>query len=73
MKLFLLVRGFRDCLNIHDDFNRLAEWCEANALELNVGECKSIPFSRLHHPIEVSYMLGGIILDRIDSINDLRP
>jgi hypothetical protein len=50
--------------------NRLAEWCEANALELNVGTCKSITFSRLCHPFEFSCMLGGIILD-VDSINDL--
>jgi hypothetical protein len=42
---------------IQDDLNRLAEWCEANALELNVGKCKSIKFSRLRHPIEFSYML----------------
>jgi hypothetical protein len=71
MKLFLPVRGFRDCLKIQNDLNRLAEWCEANALELNVGICKSITFSRLRHPIEFLYMLGGIILDRVDSINDL--
>jgi hypothetical protein len=25
----------------------------------------------LRHPIEFSYMLGGIILDRVDSVNDL--
>jgi hypothetical protein len=65
MKLFLPVRDFQS------DLNGLAERCEANALELNVGKCKSIMFSRLRHPIEFSYMLGGIILDRVDSINDL--
>jgi hypothetical protein len=32
IKLFLPVRGFRDCLKIQSDLNRLAEWCEANAL-----------------------------------------
>jgi hypothetical protein len=42
MKLFLPVRGFRDCLRIQEDLSRLAEWCEANALELNVSKCKSI-------------------------------
>jgi hypothetical protein len=72
MKLFLPVRGFRDRFRIQDDLNRLAEWCEANALELNVGKCKSITFSRLRHPIEFLYMLDGNILDRVDSINDLR-
>jgi hypothetical protein len=65
------VRGFRDCLKIQDDLNRLAELCEANALELNVGDCISITFSKLRIPIEFSYMLGGIILDRVDFINDL--
>jgi hypothetical protein len=71
MKLFLPVCCFRDYLKILSDLNRLAEWCETNALELNVGKCKSTSFSRLRHPIEFSYMLGGIILDRVDSINDL--
>jgi hypothetical protein len=37
----------------------------------SIGNCKSITFSRLRHPIEFSYMLGGNILDRVDSINDL--
>jgi hypothetical protein len=71
MKLFLLVCGYRDCLKIQSDLNRLAEWCKANALELNVDKCKSSTFSRLRSPIEFSYMLGVIILDRVDSINDL--
>jgi hypothetical protein len=30
-----------------------------------------IDHSRLRHPIEFSYMLDGIILDRVDSIDDL--
>jgi hypothetical protein len=71
MNLFLPVHGFRDCLKIQSDLNRLAEWCDANALELNVGNCKSTTFSRLRHPIEFLYMLGGIILDRVDSVDDL--
>jgi hypothetical protein len=56
------VSGFQDCLKIQSNLNRLAEWCEANALELNVGKCKSITFSRLRHLIEFSYMLGGMIV-----------
>jgi hypothetical protein len=40
-------------------------------LELNVGKCKSITFSRLCHPVEFSNMLGGITLDHVDSIIDL--
>jgi hypothetical protein len=66
MKLFLPVRGFRDFMKIQDDLKRVAEWCEVNTLELIVGKCKSFTFSRLRHPIEFSYMLGGIIIDRVD-------
>jgi hypothetical protein len=58
-------------LKVQSDLNRLVEWCEANALELNVGKCKSVTITRLRHLIEFSYMLGGIILDRVDSINEL--
>jgi hypothetical protein len=72
MKLSLPVRGFRYCLKIQNDLNRLAERCKANALKLNVGKFKSLTFSRLRHPIEFLYMLGCIILDCVDSINDLR-
>jgi hypothetical protein len=71
MKLFLPVRNFQDCLNIQSDLNRLVDWCGANSLKLNVGKCKSTIFSRLRHHVEFPYMLGGIILDRVDSITDL--
>jgi hypothetical protein len=47
--------------------NRLTEWCETNALELNVGIWKTITISILLHSIEFSYMMGV----RVDSINDL--
>jgi hypothetical protein len=40
-------------------------------LELNVGKCKSITFSRPHHPVEFSHMLRGIFLDRVNSTTDL--
>jgi hypothetical protein len=68
---FWVVRGFQDCLKIHSNLNRLSEWCGSYSLKLNVRKCKSITFSRLRHPVEFSYMLGGIVLDRVDSITDL--
>jgi hypothetical protein len=68
---FLPVRGFRDCLKIQNDLKKMADRCEANALELKVGKCKSITFSRLRHPILNFRIHGGIILDRVDSTNDL--
>jgi hypothetical protein len=71
MKLFLPVSGFQDCLKIQSDLNKLSEWCDRNSLLLNVGKCKTISFARSHHPVKFLYMLGGTVLDRVSSINDL--
>jgi hypothetical protein len=69
MKLFFRAHGFQDCLKIQSDLKKLAEWCKANAFELNVGgRCKSITFLRLHHPVEFPHMLESVILDRFDSV-----
>jgi hypothetical protein len=64
----LLLPDVVDCLKIQSYLNRLAEWREANALD----KCKSITFSRLRHPIEFSYMLGGIIVLTLSMTSDLR-
>jgi hypothetical protein len=64
IKVCLLVHGCQDCFKIQIDLNKLAEWCKATALELNVDKSKLITFSRLHRSNEFSCMLGGDILDR---------
>jgi hypothetical protein len=71
MKLFLPVSGFHDCLKIQSDLNKLSQWCDRNSLLLNVGKCKTITFAKSRHPKKFSYMLGGTVLDRVSSINDL--
>jgi ABC-type antimicrobial peptide transport system ATPase subunit len=71
MKLSLPFNRFQDCLKIQSDLNKLSEWCDRNSFLLNVGKCKTITFARSRHLVEVSYMLGGTVLDRVSSINDL--
>jgi hypothetical protein len=71
MKLFLPVSGFQDCLKIQSDMNKLTKWCDRNSLLLNVGKCKTnITFVRSRQPVEFTYMLGGTVLDWMNSIND---
>jgi hypothetical protein len=53
MKLFLPVSEFQDCLKIKSDLNKLSEWCDRNALLVNVGKCKTITFSRSRPPVEL--------------------
>jgi hypothetical protein len=73
MKFFLPVSGFQNCLEIQSDLNKLSNklWCDRNSLLLNVGKCKTIIFARSRHHVKFSYMLGGTVLDRLSSINDL--
>jgi hypothetical protein len=42
-----------------------------NSLFLNVEKCKTITCSRTRYPVYFSYMLGGTVLDRFSSINNL--
>jgi hypothetical protein len=70
-KLFLPVSGFQDCLKIQSDLNKLWEWCDKNSLLFNVGKCKTIKLAGSRHPVKFAYMLGGTVLDRVSSINDL--
>jgi hypothetical protein len=51
---------FLGLLENSKDLNRLVDWCGANSLQLNVGKCKLIRFSRLNYLGKFSYMLGGI-------------
>jgi hypothetical protein len=72
MKLFLLVRGFQDCMKIQSDLNKLSEWDERNSLFLYVNKCKTITFSRTRYPVEFAKMLAGTVLDWVSFINALR-
>jgi hypothetical protein len=65
------VKSFQDCMKIESDLNELSKWYERNSLFLNVDKCKTKTFSRARYLIEFSYMLGGTVLDRVSSINDL--
>jgi hypothetical protein len=71
MKLFIPVIIFLNCMKIQSDLNKLSEWCERNSLFVNVNKCKTITFWSTRYPLELSYMLGGTVLDRLSLINDL--
>jgi hypothetical protein len=58
-------------MKIQSDLNKLSEWCQRKSLSLNVDKFKTITFSRTHYPVGFAYMLAGIVLDWVSSINDL--
>jgi hypothetical protein len=71
LKLFLPIGSSHDCLKIQSDLNRLARWCDENALPLNVNKCKVITFTRSISPVLFAYTIGPSTLGRVDSIADL--
>jgi Reverse transcriptase (RNA-dependent DNA polymerase) len=65
MKLFLPVSSSQDSLKIQSDLDRLARWCDENALPLTVGKCKIMSFTRF------TYTIGSSTLERVVSITEL--
>jgi hypothetical protein len=52
------TRGFKVCIKIQSDLNKLSEWCERNSLFLNVDKCKTITFSRTRYPVNPCLYAG---------------
>jgi hypothetical protein len=48
------LRSCTQSFKIQSDLKKLSEWCDRNALLLNVGKCKTITFSRSRHPVKFS-------------------
>jgi hypothetical protein len=71
MKLYLPVKTSQACLKIQSDLDRLTEWCIGNSLPLNVNKCKTLAFTRAFSPVSVSYVLNGIVLERVNTTTDL--
>jgi hypothetical protein len=71
MKLFLPVSSSQDCLKLQNDLDRLARWCDKNALPLNVCKSKIISFNRSLSPVRFAYTIGSSTLERVVSITDL--
>lgn len=70
-KIFRKIHNQDDCLALQNDINRLATWCDANNIALNVDKCASVFFSRKKTPTLFDYSLGDEALRKVDEINDL--
>jgi hypothetical protein len=71
MKLFFPVSSSQDCLNIQSELDRLVQWCDKNALPLNVRKCKIMSFTRSFSPVRFAYTIGSFTLERVVSFIDL--
>ncbi|XP_054266911.1 uncharacterized protein LOC128989079 [Macrosteles quadrilineatus] len=46
MKVFAGVQSLEDQLNLQHCLNNIADWCEANAMDLNITKCSAMSFKR---------------------------
>jgi len=63
-KLFMRIEFLEDCVKLQNDLNRLVDWSTSIGLELNIGKCSVMTFSRRHFQIQFSYHVNGTTLER---------
>jgi hypothetical protein len=57
LKLYMRLSSTVDSRSFQQDLDRLQGWCREMKYDLNVGECKSISFSRGTKPMMIQYVI----------------
>jgi len=71
MKLYKLIRTSEDCSLLQSDLDRFVTWSESLGLNLNIGKCRSMSFTRNRSPIIHTYLINGVGVSSVESICDL--
>lgn len=56
---------------MQSDINYIEKWCKTNRLNLNVGKCNVVSYSRKKYPILFNYKVDNTLLQRVQTIKDL--
>lgn len=71
IKIFLEVTTVEDCLRLQGTLDSIMEWCKLNEMDLNVGKCAVLTYSRNSRLIPFNYNLHNITLNRVTKFKDL--
>lgn len=71
LKIYRTINCPLDCALVQYDIFQIEKWCISNQLDLNVGKCCIISFSRSKLPLAYSYSLFGRPLSRVSEVRDL--
>ena len=71
VKLFRLIRSPGDAVALQGDLERLCVWSSTWKLSLNPSKCKVITFTLRKKPVEASYSINNVTLDRVTEMRDL--
>lgn len=72
-KIYQLIKSIDDCLALQNDLTTLSNWCIVNKLNLNVGKCSVISFTRRTDRTfqHFQYRINNSVLPRSKFIKDL--
>lgn len=69
-KVFRQIQSRADCIILQSDLKRLGHWCSMNDMDLNIGKCYAITFTRNDNVIQFDYTIGTQKLERVNDIKD---
>ena len=71
MKLSRIITTLDDAAILQKAIDKTFEWCNNNAMSLNINKCKVISFKRRKVLIETEYNIDNQSLMKVDHIRDL--
>lgn len=71
LKLYNKVSSIEDSMLLHQNLISVVNWCTLNRLNLNIGKCNIVSFTRKKNPLQFLYTIDNIIIERRNEIKDL--
>lgn len=71
LKIYTKVEVPQQCIALQNDLNTVSDWCIANQMNLNVGKCNVISFTKKKSRLLHDYYIENEILNRKAVIRDL--
>ena len=71
VKIFRKITSPSDSQEIQRDLDRLTAWSACWGLSLNPSKCKSFTMTLRRAPVQITYNIGGTVLEHVDQIRDL--
>ena len=71
VKTFRKITSPSDSQELQRDLDRFTVWSACFGLSLNPSKCKSFTLTLRRAPVQITYSIGGTLLEHVDQIRDL--
>lgn len=65
LKILRKIESIEDCHSLQEDINRLAVWCDANKMKLNISKCNVLTTTHKRNAIAFNYRISEVLLNRV--------